>query len=60
MDSPTIIVSKTESVHNIVKMLNQRYDEWWILDRVIERGDANIYYFKNTYEEPTANAIPIT
>jgi len=41
-------------------MLNQRYDEYWILDRIIEREEVDIYYFKNIYEEPTQHAIPIT
>jgi hypothetical protein len=41
-------------------MLNKRYDEWWILDTVIQREESDIYYFKNTYEEPAQQAIPIT
>lgn len=60
MDSPCVIVRKHESARNIVKMLNQRYDEYWILDRIIEREEVDIYYFKNIYEEPTQHAIPIT
>ena len=60
MDSPCVIVPKHELVRNIVKMLNRRYDEWWILDKVIEREESDIYYFKNIYEEPAQQAIPIT
>ena len=60
MDSPCVIVHKHESARNIVKMLNKRYDEWWILDKVIEREESDIYYFKNIYEEPAQQAIPIT
>jgi hypothetical protein len=41
-------------------MLNRRYEEWWILDTVIKREESDIYYFKNIYEEPAQQAIPIT
>ena len=59
--NPAVVVSKTEPVRNVVKMLNRRYEDWWVLDRIVPRADADIYYFKNIYEEPepTANAIPI-
>jgi len=57
---PAVVVSKTEPSHNVVKMLNRRYEDWWVLDRIVPRADADIYYFKNIYEEPTANAIRIS
>ena len=60
MDLPTVVVPKQQSARNNVKILNQRYDEYWILDIILERKEVDIYYFNNIYEAPTQHAIPIT
>ena len=40
-------------------ILNNRFEDWWILERVIECTDAWVYYFTFVGEAPTANAVPI-
>ena len=52
-DNPTEIFSKYDSPQKIQKVLDERYAEWWILDRIIELNKSNIYYFKNVYVEQT-------
>lgn len=51
---PTEIYKKTDAAEEISDMLDKRFNEWWILDRIIDCGHWNIYYFKNVEE---ANAV---
>lgn len=52
-DTPTEVFKKNHNPHEIKRILNERYTEWWVLDRIIESGDSYIYYFKNIYVEQT-------
>lgn len=57
--NPADIVSYKTSAKDLQKLLNSRYDEWWVLDRIIEGHDAWVYYFTFVGEAPMANAVPI-
>lgn len=57
--SPADVIPYDMSACDIQKLLNSRYDEWWILERVIECNDAWVYYFTFVGEAPTANAVAI-
>lgn len=56
---PAVIVPYDSSAKDIETLLNTRYDEWWVLERIIEGHDAWVYYFTFVGEAPTANAVAI-
>ena len=61
-ERPVEIVYKNDPVSSISKMLNERYIEWWQLDKIIDRGNAHIYYFKEIPRDkpvPLANAFTL-
>lgn len=52
-DTPTEVFKKNHNPKEIQRILNERYTEWWVLDRIIDSGGSFIYYFKNIYVEQT-------
>ena len=62
-DFPIEIVYKSDSVSSISNMLKERYTEWWQLDKIIDRGNTHIYYFKEIPRDkpcvPVANAFTV-
>jgi len=59
MNNPTEVVHNYTAASDIKEMLDKRYVEWWILDRIIEHGDEKIYYFTSTYVEAEVHAVPV-
>lgn len=57
--NPADIVPYKTSAKDLQKLLNSRYDEWWVLDRIIEGHDAWVYYFTFVGEAPMATAYTL-
>lgn len=57
--TPAVVVPYDSSAKYIQKLLNSRYDEWWVLERIIEGHDAWVYYFTFVGEAPTATAYTL-
>jgi hypothetical protein len=56
--NPTELVGAKDDAQAIQQMLIERYNEWWVLDRIIERGKIHIYYFRSEYKQAaTAFAV---
>lgn len=49
--TPTELIHAKTSALGIQKILNARYRDWWVLDKVIDAGEYSIYYFNFVYSE---------
>jgi len=56
---PVEVIPYDMEAADLQTILNNRFEDWWVLERVIECTDAWVYYFTFVGEAPTANAVPI-